>query len=185
MTHPDPLPPPDTDGHEQDAPFNQAPKILDFPRFSTWYVLFLSIITLGVYSVYWMYHRSMILERIHPREPIHKNFMFLSIGVWALSFILSMTSGPGPHPYEPSSPLLIQLVSAVLFLIWAFLFHARLNRFLRAAGLPHQMLHPIFTFLFQALYLSYKINQNIDLAQANTPNSRRPSGPNDTGSMTA
>ena len=183
MTYPDQPPSPDT--HGQDASFNQAPQILAFPRFSTWYVLFLSVITLGVYSVYWMYNRSMILEQIHPREPINKNFMFLSIGVWAFSFILSMLSGPGPHPYEPSSSFLIQFVSAVLFLAWAFLFHARLNRFLRAAGLPHQTLHPIFTFLFQALYLSYKINQNIDLAQANTPNGRRPSGPNGTGSMTA
>ena len=186
MTYPDPPPSPNAQG----APSNPTADILAFPRFSTWYVVFLSVITLGVYSVYWMYNRSMLLEQIHPKEPINKNFMFLCIGVWALSFIFSMTSGPtmnapGPHPQGLPPSFLIQFVSAVLFLIWAFLFHARLNRFLQAAGLPHRTLHPIFTFLFQAFYLSYKINQNIDLAQAATPNGGRPTGPNDSGSMTA
>ena len=180
MTYPEPSPASDR---------NAA--ILALPRFSTWHVFFLSFITLGVYSVYWMRHRSTILVRIHPQDPINRNFMFLSIGVWAFSFVMALTREPPPNPGELPPLFWLQFATAVLFLIWAFLFHARLNRLLRASGLSHQPLNPVLTFLFQAFYLSYKINQNIDLARAAGPGgstSNRddpPGGADRSGSMTA
>ena len=168
---------------------SSATGIQAFPRFSTWYVVALSLVTLGVYSVYWMHHRSLILARIHPQEPINRLFMLFAIGVWAFSFVLALTGEPQPYPPEPSALFWLQFASAILFLVWAFLFHFRLNRFLKASGLPHQPLNPVLTFLFQALYLAYKLNQNIDLAQAAAPRGG-PSDPDDppsdnTGSMIA
>jgi hypothetical protein len=46
------------------------------------------------------------------------------------------------------------------------MFRNRLNAFLERSSEPTSKLGPVMTFLFQVLYLSFKVNQNLDLAGA-------------------
>src|SRR5271169_194732 len=41
-----------------------------FPRFSTWGVLLLGVVTLGIYPLYWLYTRTEILNRTLPSKQI-------------------------------------------------------------------------------------------------------------------
>jgi hypothetical protein len=45
------------------------------------------------------------------------------------------------------------------------MFRDRLNTFLERSSVKTSKLGPVLTFFFQVLYLSFKVNQNLDLAE--------------------
>lgn len=144
----------------------QSVRLDIFKRFSTWYVFGLSIITLNLYVLYWMYTRSKILNRLNNVEPIGDNFMSVTIVINVISLPLGYAQ-PVLQEYGDYAliPDIVAVVSAILLLVWAFKFRHRLNDFLEEHQTPHQKAGPVFTFLFQVLHLSYKINENLDLLQ--------------------
>jgi hypothetical protein len=144
----------------------QSERLDIFKRFSTWYVFGLGTITLGLYILYWLYTRTKILNRLKGVNPIGDNFLSVTIAInvvsLPLSFAQPLLKDYGNYILIPD---IVSLISTVLLLVWAFKFRHRLNNFLVEHQTPHRKAGPVFTFLFQSLHLSYKINENLDLLQ--------------------
>ena len=137
-----------------------------FQRFSTWYVFILSILTLGLYVIYWMYSRTRSLNRLQGIEPISEVFILVAVAWNIVSYPLAFAE----EFWQFSAELLLastvfNIAASVLLLVWAFMFRSRLNLFLADSPLPSSRLGGVMTFFFQSLYLSYKINENLELTE--------------------
>lgn len=136
-----------------------------FPRFSTWAVFGLSIITLGIYTIYWLYDRTRKLNSISENQ-ISQGVVSASVGLFVASGISSIVVAVvGPSSSFGALVLvdgLLGLASGIMILVWAFKFRNRLNRVTNSEGKP-TWAGPILTFFFNVLYLSYKINQHLDI----------------------
>ncbi len=148
----------------------QSDRLDIFERFSTWYLFGLAIVTLSLYILYWFYTRTKTLNRLKGVDPIGDNFMSVTIVINVISLPLSFAQ-PLFDAYGLSIliPDIVSLIGGILLLIWAFKFRHRLNDFLAKHQSPHSKAGPVFTFLFQSLHLSYKINENLDLLNNTAP----------------
>lgn len=127
--------------------------INNFSRFSAWGVLGLSIITLGIYPIYWMYTRSRTLNAFHENRispAVLSLFMLFVVASFAIGFI-----GPQGDVAAILS-LIINLGYTVLYLMVLFGLRNRLK------GMVDDNINPIITFFGSAIYLQYVINKGID-----------------------
>lgn len=142
--------------------------LADFDNFSTWYVIGLTLITLGFYLVYWLYSRTKILNTLKSVEPIGEAFIMTTIVLYFGSFF----SGFG-ELYFTDEPVylvfsqIISIASNILFLVWVFKFKNRLNSYFSNNVADWSFLNSVFTFFFQTFYLSFKLNENIELMESN------------------
>ncbi len=130
--------------------------ITHFRRFSAWAVFGLSLITLGIYALYWLYTRSKIINGFHTRK-IADGLILGCVTV----FVLSMFTELLVWLYGESELLevingLASILYFVLYLVLLFTFR---NRLLHLIG---SRINPILTFIFSCIYLQYKINVAID-----------------------
>ena len=128
----------------------QSSQLAIFPRFSTWYVFGLSIVTLNLYILYWFYDRSKILNRLNGVSPISDGYMIGTIVVNVIPFPLSFAD---LVVADAELMLLIgnavNVVGTIPLRVWAFMFRHRLNDYLEAHQPLHATAGPVFTFLFQ------------------------------------
>jgi hypothetical protein len=161
----DPYKPPVVDVSPPDVRFKDSIQV--FEKFSTWYVFGLSFLTLGLYPVYWLITRSRKLNGLKFVEPISEAYMQITATAWVLSYPVSIGE---IYMMDNINYLMFSkafaLITAIMMLVWAFMFRNRLNAFLERSSEPTSKLGPVMTFLFQVLYLSFKVNQNLDLAGA-------------------
>jgi uncharacterized membrane protein len=161
----DPYKPPVVDVSPPDVRYEDSIQV--FEKFSTWYVIGLSLITLGLYPVYWLISRSRRLNRLKYIEPVSEAFMQITAAAWVLSYPISI----GEIFMRGNATYLIfsqafEIVTVIVLLVWAFMFRNRLNTFLERSSAKYSRLGPVMTFFFQVFYLSFKVNQNLDLAEA-------------------
>ena len=139
-------------------------KIKAFKRFTTWGVLGLAIITLGIYAYYWMYSRTKTLNSLIPENKVAGWLVPVIIIMGVINLLFSAL------PFiAPEQAATIQMISApfsiiafVLGLTWAFKFRNRLNIISGSSKGNVFWLGPILTFFFQLYYFQYKINQMHD-----------------------
>jgi len=134
-------------------------KILNFTRFTAWGVFGLSIITLGLYPIYWMYTRAVRVNE-NCDNPISMNWLYALIAVTVIDFafmFIPQTQGTA------GAELSIRVVYFVVSLTVIFSIRNRLQDIINAdVGPIGTHLSGIMTFFFSALYLQYKINEAID-----------------------
>jgi Na+/H+ antiporter NhaD/arsenite permease-like protein len=127
---------------------------------STWRLLLLSIVTYAVYPVHFLrrlttrLNENLPLKRQISAAFIITNFVFAYGSLLMLFVYLFLPEG---HPAELASSL-SNLATSVLMLVWSFKVQGRLNQFLVASGKTEFRLWWFTTFLFQWLYINYKIN---------------------------
>lgn len=137
----------------------QSESIEVFTRFSTWYVVGLSIVTLSLYIPYWLYTRSKKLNLI-AAKPIPDLFMHINVMLFLVSYALIVFADFLPQ--DESADLFIRfidLASNIAVLVWVFMFRTQLRPFVESRG---RSIGPVLTFFFQTFYLQYKINQILD-----------------------
>lgn len=139
-----------------------ANALSEFKRVSTWKVFFLSLITFGIYIYYWIYSRTKILNKLPSVEPIGNVFMNSVIVFLILSCILGWFTKVNTDSSLLALSQVVSFAASALAIIWCFKFKNRLNTFISNNIGNGSMLTPIMTFFFQVLYLSYKLNENID-----------------------
>lgn len=134
----------------------------NFKRFTAWGVFGLTIITLGIYPVYWLYTRAQVINGFHSQKisvPLLQAFVASVIG----SIVLEATTG---ILSENDAILivsgLVSLAQLVLYLV--VLFSVR-NRLVEVLG---RDIGPVLTFFAASIYLQYKINETIDEASEPT-----------------
>ena len=134
--------------------------ILAFNRFSAWGVFGLTIITLGIYPIYWMYTRATIVNSLHGKK-ISSALLNSLVVVTILSFLSNFNS-------ESGMALVVGIVYLVIYLMVLFKIRNRLQDILTGSSKTEQVLGTGFTFFFFTIYLQYKINQCIDEVFENT-----------------
>lgn len=133
----------------------------DLKNLSTWKLLFLSAITLGIYSAHYIKRQSEVInEYVDEELRISGGFIYTILILSYFSVLLII-----PHVLmDQSNP--INIVSNLsdriwnfMILIWAFMARSRLNTLLNSDKATGSWFHGFWTFLFQQLYFNYKINQ--------------------------
>ena len=133
-----------------------------FERFSTWYVVGLTLITFTIYYIFWLYRRTKILNQISPHK-ISDWFMLITM----LLFFFSLLVSVGELLHEQSQTYILAsdalgLVSGIFEMIWVFKIRNRLVDDVIKTENPRAQIGPALTFFLQIFYLQYKINQQID-----------------------
>ncbi|MCK5901791.1 MAG: DUF4234 domain-containing protein [Cocleimonas sp.] len=140
---------------------DKAP-VKQFPRFTTWAVVGLSIITMGIYTIYWLYSRTQILNTLLPENKIPSWLTTSSLIVFFLYLVMSFAplanNGVMPNGMDAFS-LVINLAYIVLFITWAFSFRSRLNTLSGSNKGDLFWLGGILTFFINVYYFQYRINQ--------------------------
>ena len=146
------------------APLNGKPSspIQRLPRLSTWSVVAFSILSLGLYSTYWLFTRTQIINQLHDNK-IPMSIAHTVIGLLLVNLIFSIMSIVYPDNLEYSE---LASLSGLGFnlgsVFWVFMLRHRIHAITLAGEKSLFWLNGIFTFLFQVMYLQYKINEYID-----------------------
>jgi cytochrome b561 len=130
-----------------------------YDRFSAWGVLGLSIITFGIYVVYWLYNRT---KKINARvdNPISSGFITAALVLYVLSFVLPFIGGFTGSDENIYS--LISIPAGIVQIVWYYKLRNRIHSYVNAQKGTYAWIGPIKTFFFNVLYLQYKINKIID-----------------------
>ena len=141
-----------------------------FPRFSTWWVFLLSIVTFGVYVPYWLYTRTKILNTMSRYDPIP---IALPVALFVLFVVcagIGLVDGIDPDRMGAKSFLAIaQWIYVIVTLICEFSFRNRLNEDCMEGSDSPYWIGPVATFFFGILYLNYKLNQRLETEQGRNP----------------
>lgn len=128
----------------------------NFRRFSAWWVFLLSIITLRLYAVFWIITNAQTLNRIQtkPIAPVWLYLMVISLG---LGFVLEYE-----FPQMEWVLFATNITYLVALLTSLFKVKNRLQDLIAKSAGPEYKISPVLTFLFDCIYLQYKINEHID-----------------------
>ena len=152
---------PESSPHSDHKPHQSNP-MQRLPRFSAWGVFGLSIISLGLYYTYWLFTRTQIINQVQGQQ-IPMGLPHTVIGLLMVNLIFSLMSGANPDNADYQQ---LASISGLCFnlgnLFWVFTIRQRIHRMTKAGEQSLFWLNGIFTFLFQVLYLQYKINEYID-----------------------
>jgi len=145
--------------------------ILDKERFKriSWpMILFLNIITVGIYPFFWFLRRERAFNRLESKNKLSKKFLiFLIVAVFS-QLVLGFVSGVYDSLDSPARADLIMNIGDVVgwvavILLTVVSFHTRkiLIDHTEVMGQPIKI-NRFWTFLFNNLYLQYKLNDLID-----------------------
>tara|TARA_B100000470_G_C19777448_1_gene386055 strand:+ start:507 stop:983 length:477 start_codon:yes stop_codon:yes gene_type:complete len=129
--------------------------ILNFDRFSAWGVFFLSLITLGIYAIYWLVSRTNKANAL-AKHQVNQNLVYGYIALYVINIAVAFTSIP-----EVFSSI-ISIITFIVGLVFIFSLRASLKELINAGSNEPVHLSGILTFFFYAIYFQYKINEAID-----------------------
>jgi len=133
--------------------------IKSLPRFTTWAVVGLSIITMGVYSIYWLYNRTKKLNAGLPDDKkISKGIVIGALISYIIYMIFSIVA-PMVMPELAAIGGLFAILYFVLFIIWIYKFRGAINTLIATRDRKKGWIGPILTFFINIYYFQYKINQ--------------------------
>lgn len=133
--------------------------VQNFSRFTAWGVFGLSIITFGIYPIYWLYSRAQVLNGFHERKIANGlliSLLAVVIGSFLIGFVQEAIEEFGIVDYLA---IIINLLYMILYLVVLFGFRNRLSTILDTN------LNAFYTLFGNVIYLQYKINQAIDNQQ--------------------
>ncbi|WP_169334298.1 DUF4234 domain-containing protein [Rubritalea marina] len=137
--------------------------ITDLKSQSTWRLLFLSTITLGIYGAHYMVKQTEVLNtHLEAQERLSETFTKTILAFSYLSTVALI-----PYSLMDVSSEIDQLYNtlnnlfSLLFVIWAFKARNRMNKLIGAHKFKGntRWFHGFWTFLFQYFYFNYKVNQ--------------------------
>lgn len=123
------------------------------PRISAWLVFLFSILTLGIYVIYWLYSRVRVVNELQ-NKPIAIELLYGLIGVLVATVVVAFME-------ITMLDSALNIVYYVIFFVIAYSLRNRLHDIF-AANNHEAKIGPILTFFFNIIYLQYKINEAID-----------------------
>ena len=141
-------------------------KVKQFPRFTTWAVVGLTMITLGIYAFYWLYSRTKMLNNLLPENKVAAWLPIGTLVAYVIYFLLSFAplvmGSPDLMAATAGLSAVFSIVYMVLFIIWVYAFRNRLNILSGSNKGDMFWLGGILTFFINVYYFQYKINQMHD-----------------------
>ena len=139
--------------------------IRDFPKQNEWLLLLLLIVTLGIYTPFWMSRTAKIINRIIPERTIPLAMVWILLGVLALNILINPGVGLA-NTLSPASRQVFNIASfafalsiRIYYWLVIFRFRAVLNAVLERTA--QRKLSGIGTFFFGILYLQIRLNMRI------------------------
>lgn len=148
-------------------------KFTILPRFSTQFVFLLTIVSFGIYPVYWMYSRSKKINLVIPENKISNVFIVTCPLLVVLSFVLGFAAGimeetgSGAAAGVSAANAAVSLIYWGFCVAWAFTIADRLELIARSEKMEWVNIGKVGTFFLSTLYLNYKINQILDSLSEN------------------
>lgn len=142
---------------------NISGDIFVFDRFSTWYALGLSIITLNLYAVFWLYTRTKKLNTIVPlkiSKVFYQTTAILFCFSYAVDLILVLVEIT--NPYLTMASTAFNFFVNILYLVWVYKFRNRLKDNFSNENVHIGIVAPFF---FLHLFLQYKLNELVETNQ--------------------
>jgi hypothetical protein len=131
----------------------------NFKRISAWLVFFYSVITLGIYSLFWFYSRMQAANLVADKKVEEWKFYG-----YLITFLLSFFGGSILAFVMPESLFgsLLSLFNFIFYIIFIYSFRAALLSIINKNNSLIIKVGPILTFFFSSIYFQYKINEAID-----------------------
>lgn len=142
---------------------NSDSSITQFKRFSAWGVFGLTIITLGIYPIYWLYSRASVINTIH-EDKISGGLLVSLVLITIMSFFTGFVED---KPEFALANLIVTVLYLVITLTVLFKIRNRLQVIMSDSHKSIYNLNPFLTFFLTTIYLQYKINERIDELAAN------------------
>jgi hypothetical protein len=116
---------------------------------------------LGIYTAHYIKHQTTTINQYLDKErQISEGFIssILILAYVSVILIVPYVLAEEGHPIEAVSDLL-DSVWGVLVLVWAFKARNRMNMLLAATEDQAHWFNGLWTFVFQAFYFNFKINE--------------------------
>lgn len=130
-----------------------------FPRFSAWGVFGLTIITFGVYYVYWLYTRTAKINEVVD-DKIPSWLVNASLTTYVLYIAINFIPEEATENIAVALSMAAIVIGYIVFYYW-WLYSVR-SRIHSLSNDSDFKIGPILTFFFQPIYFQYKINQYLD-----------------------
>jgi len=128
---------------------------------SVWLVLFLTIITSGIYAVFWLRRQSLMINGLRPDLKISVVYANSVLGFAFLRTGLDFAGGFSDSASIDTWAKISDRFFGLLLLFLSFQVRAGLNSMLRVPKSDFYSFSGVYTWLFSVMYLQYKLNQNI------------------------
>lgn len=135
--------------------------VLEFKRFSAWWVFLLGLITQNLYQLYWMYDRGNKANALSTHVKSKMIYLFIAIPLVSIGTILSFIIEDINTTAVLAYNLLI-VVGAIFWIMYAFSLRRVLEEIISEGQEEPTYLNGFMTFFFNAIYFQYKINEAID-----------------------
>lgn len=139
---------------------------------STWQLVILSIITLGIYEAHYIVSQTKVINRhVHREDQISGGLTntILVLAYLSVILIVPYILVPIGHSVERLSNS-VDTALAVLGIVWAFTARNRMHKLLAPTKEQYYWFHGLWTFLFTAWYFNYKVNElNTSLLERDDP----------------
>ena len=166
--------PPPPSGLQQPITEPPAPDIRQFQVQNPWLLFLILLVTLNVYSAFWMVRTTKTINRFWPDLEIPVAFAWTAVGLnlayFAGAFVLGLASGINPS-LSSQTDIITRIggyVVGIYELYVLFRIRGVLNQILRrtAPGETVNIFGGVGTWFFGALYLQIHLNSEIKLRQA-------------------
>ena len=136
---------------------------------SPWLVLLLSVVTLGVYTVFWLRKNIVILNRLRPDLKVSPGTATFALVFSVFSLILDVASWVSRSQSIDSFSNILDRLYGLLVLILSFQMRNAFNTMLQAQKGGPLWFSGLWTWLLSAIYLQHQINKDIYVAQSQPP----------------
>ena len=161
-------PPPPTNFPFPEAETSPFAVLESFRVQSVWLVLFLTLITLGIYGVFWLRRQNRTLSMVRPDLKVVLLYGNIVLGAAFLSAGLDIASLiSSAHGLDTASSSLDRIFG-IMALVLTFQARNGFNLLLRAQKGDDRWFSGLWTWLFGVAYLQYKLNKNIQFQQTRT-----------------
>jgi len=159
-------PPPPTSFAPPEADASPLAALREFRVMNVWLVLLLTLITLGIYSVFWLRRQNATINMLRPDLKATPLFGNIVLGVAFISTGLDIASMIGSSSSIEGASNILDRIFGLMVLVLSFQVRSGFNLLMRAQKGDAHWVSGLFTWLFRVVYLQYKLNKNIRSQQA-------------------
>jgi len=134
-------------------------------KIDVWKIILFSLITLGVYSFFWLFRTKAHFRKNYSESKIHQEFIYIYSIIWSIAILIYFS-------IFLLNPLIVNLdinafgvssiiISIIFLILTSFEYKRALDTMLRYKGSTTK-LSPFFTLVFGIFYLQYEINRIIE-----------------------
>lgn len=159
-------PPPLTNFSSSESETSPFAALDSFRVQSVWLVLFLTLITLGIYAVLWLRRQNKTLSMVRPDLKVTLLYGNIVLAVAFLSAGLDIASWINSAQSLDTASSGLDRIFSIMTLILSFQVRNGFNILLRAQKGDARWFSGVYTWFFSVAYLQYKLNKNIQYRQA-------------------